>query len=278
MSSPENGKRPPFDPLIFSTDGGMPRLMAIMRALRDPENGCPWDIEQSFETIAPYTIEEAYEVADAVARDDMEDLKSELGDLLFQVVYFAQMASEENIFQFEDIVKKIAEKMLARHPHVFGDDRREKTAAEQAKDWEDIKAQERKHQGASGVLDGVAKNLPSITRAAKLQKRAAEVGFDWPNTESVLEKLHEEIDELLEAGLDQKKREEEFGDLLFAMINLARHLKIDADRALRYCNEKFTRRFQYIERALAARGEAPQKSSLEEMDALWRAAKAEERA
>ena len=255
-------------------------LLGIMAALRDPAGGCPWDLQQDFASIAPYTIEEAYEVADAIERQDWPDLKGELGDLLFQSVYHAQMAEEAGHFCFDDVARTIADKMIARHPHVFGDESRDKSAEQQTRDWERLKATERAKRAESGVLDGVAKGLPALTRAVKLQNRAARVGFDWPSTDEVLEKLVEETHELIEArqSLAQDEITEEFGDLLFVMANLARHLDIDPEGALRAANAKFTRRFRSIEAALAERGKRPQESDLAEMDALWDAAKRAEKA
>lgn len=263
--------------LITDPAGGMPRLLAIMRALRDPQSGCPWDIAQDFDTIAPYTLEEAHEVADAIARRDWAELRGELGDLLFQVVYHAQMADEAGHFAFDDVVRAISDKMVARHPHVFGDESRDKTAAQQSADWERIKAAER---GAARVLDGVALGLPALIRAVKLQKRAARVGFDWPSTDEVVAKITEEAAELVEARdrLTEAEVAEEFGDLLFVMANLARHLEVDPEAALRAANAKFTRRFARIEDWLAEAGKRPEDSDLAEMDALWNRAKAEEKA
>ena len=247
------------------------RLSAIMRALRDPDHGCPWDIEQDFASIAPYTIEEAYEVADAIAREDWPELKGELGDLLLQSVYHAQMASEAGHFDLAAVARAIADKMIARHPHVFGDESRDRTAEEQTSAWEAIKAAERAGKAETGVLDGVALGLPALMRAAKLQKRAARVGFDWPQTAQVLDKLIEEAHELVEARdrLGPDEIEAEIGDLLFVMANLARHMGVDPEVALRRSNEKFTRRFKYIERELEKRGKRPVESDLDEMDALW---------
>lgn len=253
-------------------------LAAIMARLRDPATGCPWDIEQSFETIAPYTIEEAHEVADAIARSAWGELEGELGDLLLQVVYHSQMASEAGLFDLEGVTRRISAKMIARHPHVFGEESRDKSASQQTADWERIKAAER---GArAGVLDGVALGLPALTRAVKLQNRAARVGFDWPVVDHVVDKIAEEAAELVEARdrLGPEAMAEEFGDLLFVMANLARHLKIDPEAALRAANAKFTRRFEGIEARLAAQGKTPADSDLAEMDALWNAVKAEEKA
>lgn len=255
------------------------RLIDIMAALRDPKTGCPWDIEQDFASIAPYTIEEAYEVADAIEREAWGELPGELGDLLLQVVFHAQMASEAGMFGFADVARAISDKLVSRHPHVFGDENRDKSAAQQVKDWEAIKATERAAKAERGVLDGVAMGLPALTRAVKLQNRAARVGFDWPATDQVLDKLREETAELVAArdSGDRAHMAEELGDLMFVMANLARHLDIDPEEALRAANAKFTRRFRSIETALAADGRTPQQSTLEEMDALWDAAKIAER-
>jgi nucleoside triphosphate diphosphatase len=265
------------DQLVRDPDGGMPRLLEIMRRLRHPETGCPWDIEQSFESIAPYTLEEAHEVADAIARKAWDELPGELGDLLFQAVFHAQMADDAGMFDFNTVVKAISDKMVARHPHVFGTESRDKSPEQQTLDWEKIKAAER---GAARVLDGVALGLPALTRAVKLQKRAARVGFDWPSTDEVVAKITEEAAELVEARdtLSQSEVEEEFGDLLFVMANLARHLQIDPEAALRAANAKFTRRFGRIEDWLAEAGRTPLQSDLGEMDELWNRAKAEEKA
>lgn len=256
---------------------GIDRLLAIMAALRDPASGCPWDIEQTFATIAPYTLEEAYEVADAIDRQAWGELKGELGDLLFQVVYHAQMAEEAGHFAFADVVTAISDKMIARHPHVFGSETRDKTAEQQTKDWEAQKARER---GPARTLDGIAPALPALTRALKLQNRAARVGFDWPSTDEVLDKLIEEAREVVEARdtLTHEALTEEIGDLLFVMANLARHLKVDPEAALRAANRKFTRRFARIEDWLAEQGKTPADSNLAEMDALWNRAKAEDKA
>ncbi len=261
------------DPLIFDRDAGIERLLAIMAALRDPDTGCPWDIEQDYRSIAPYTIEEAYEVADAIERQAWGELQGELGDLLLQVVYHARMAEEDGHFGFAEVVRAVSDKMVDRHPHVFGDESREKSAEQQTRDWEAAKAKER---GRAGVLDGVALGLPALLRALKLQNRAARVGFDWPSSDQVLDKIAEEMAEL-RAETDPARQAEEFGDLLFAMANLARHMEIDPEAALRAANDKFTRRFRAIEAALAARGKRPEDSDLAEMDALWDAAKAAER-
>jgi ATP diphosphatase len=261
--------------LIHSPNGGIKRLLHIMECLRDPDTGCPWDIEQTFDSIAPYTIEEAYEVADAIARNDVADLKSELGDLLLQTVYHTQIGTEAGHFTFDDVADAIAQKMLDRHPHVFGDQNRDKSAEQQKKDWETIKAAEREKRGEAGVLDGVALGLPALLRAQKLQKRAARVGFDWPETTQVLDKLKEEAAELVDAAADKDADaiEDEMGDLLFVMANLARHLGVDPEAALRRTNTKFTTRFAWIEAELAKAGKSPEDSTLDEMDSLWNAAK-----
>lgn len=252
-----------------------------MARLRDPDTGCPWDIEQTFASIAPYTIEEAYEVADAIQEGDMQELEGELGDLLLQVVYYTQMGAETAAFDFASVVAAIADKMVHRHPHVFGDANRDKSADQQTRDWEQIKAAERAQKGAqnNSTLDGVALGLPALTRAVKLQKRAARVGFDWPSTDQVIDKIREEAAELVEARQSKTKQdvEEEFGDLLFVMANLARHLDIDPEASLRAANAKFTRRFHAIETALAARGLTPAESDLAEMDAIWNAVKRNEK-
>ncbi len=265
------------DKLIMEGGGSMARLLAIMRRLRDPETGCPWDIAQDFASIAPYTIEEAHEVADVIERQAWGELRGELGDLLLQTVYHAQMADEAGLFGFDDVVRAISDKMVARHPHVFGDENRDKSAAQQTADWERIKAAER---GPARVLDGVALGLPALTRAVKLQKRAARVGFDWPSTDEVVAKIAEEAAELVEARdqLTEAEVAEEFGDLLFVMANLARHLNVDPEAALRAANAKFTRRFGRIEDWLAEAGKTPDQSDLAEMDALWNRAKTEEKA
>jgi MazG family protein len=261
----------------------MDRLLDIMERLRDPSGGCPWDLEQTFATIAPYTIEEAYEVADAIARGDLNELRSELGDLLLQVVFHAQMAAETGAFDFADVAEAICAKMTARHPHVFGD-ARVATAEAQTLAWEDMKAAERaaKADGvaaAASTLDGVPLALPALLRAIKLQNRAARVGFDWPSTDEVIDKIVEEAQELAEARAhaDPDKLEDEMGDLLFVAANLARHLKIDPEAALRRANAKFERRFRHIEAGLAALGRQLGDATLEEMEELWVEAKQLER-
>jgi ATP diphosphatase len=256
-------------------------LLAVMAALRTPETGCPWDLKQTFKTIAPYTIEEAYEVADAIARGDLAHLKDELGDLLFQVVYHARMAEEERSFAFADVVDAITTKMIRRHPHVFGS-AEERAAGAAPGFWDRAKAAERNEKGeAQGVLADVPSALPALTRAVKLQSKAAKVGFDWPSLTPVLAKLEEELAELEEvvgaqpaaSDADRAAIAEEFGDLLFVVANVARHLKLDPEAALRAANEKFIRRFRYIEARLAEAGRSPGDSDLAEMDALWDEAK-----
>lgn len=245
------------------------RLLAIMARLRDRETGCPWDIEQDFSTIAPYTIEEAYEVAEAIASGDRAAIKDELGDLLLQVVFHSQMAAEESSFTFEDVAHSINEKMVRRHPHVFGEaDIR--SAEAQTEHWETIKKAEREAKAKHGVLADVPAALPALMRAQKLQKRAARVGFDWPDVSGVVAKIHEELGETEAVLADKDKLAEELGDLLFAVVNLARFAGIDAEEALRRANRKFTRRFEHIERTLSKpMGEA----TLDEMERLWEDAK-----
>jgi ATP diphosphatase len=256
------------------------RLIEIMAALRDPASGCPWDIKQTFATIAPYTIEEAYEVADAIARGDLEHLKDELGDLLLQVVYHARMAEERQAFAFADVVEAITSKMIRRHPHVFGTEA-ERAAGAEPGFWDRAKGAEKTADAEAGLLGDVPVGLPALTRAIKLQNKAAKVGFDWPSLAPVLAKLEEELAELEEAIASAPKGaaaspaiEEEFGDLLFVVANVARHLKIDPESALRAANEKFIRRFRFIEARLGEQGRSPAQSDLAEMDALWDAAKA----
>ncbi|MEM8937474.1 MAG: nucleoside triphosphate pyrophosphohydrolase [Pseudomonadota bacterium] len=253
-------------------------LLRVMKRLRDPENGCPWDVEQTFRTIAPFTVEEAYEVADAIERDDLGGLKEELGDLLFQVVFHAQIAEEEGQFAFNNVVEAITDKMIRRHPHVFaasGD----RTAEEQTAAWEAQKARERADKGLDGLLDDVPAALPGLSRAIKLQRRAARVGFDWANAKDILSKVAEEAGEVVDAA-DAKSPEaveEEFGDLLFVMANLARRLDVDPEASLRRANEKFIRRFRHIEAGVAAKGAALSEASLDEMEALWEEAKLAEK-
>jgi MazG family protein len=265
---------------IFDKPNPTERLKALMARLRDPEAGCPWDREQDFATIAPYTIEEAYEVADAVQRGDMKALSGELGDLLFQVVFHSQMAAEAGHFDYDTVAQGIVDKMVRRHPHVFAD-AAPRDARGQTRAWEEQKASERAAAGPAGVLDGIPLALPGLVRAIKLQNRAARVGFDWPDLVPVLAKLKEEIGELEEElaapERDPDRLAEELGDLLFVVANVARHLKVDAEDALRGANAKFERRFRRIEHWLAEDSRTPAQSSLAEMDALWDRAKAEEK-
>ncbi|MEM5475135.1 nucleoside triphosphate pyrophosphohydrolase [Pacificibacter sp. AS14] len=263
-------KTPNRDP-IYEVPEGIEQLLEIMRRLRDPETGCPWDIEQDFSTIAPFSIEEAYEVEDAIKRGDMADLQSELGDLLFQSVFQSQIAADKGLFDFQDVAKTIAAKMIDRHPHVFGDQSNQKSSQQQTIDWEVQKAAERERRGETRVLDGVAMGLPALMRAQKLQKRAARVGFDWPDVSHVIDKIVEESAELVEAR-DTKTPEdvyEEYGDLLFVMVNLGRHMGIETEEALRAANDKFTRRFNAVEERLKVIGKTPSESDLAEMDQLW---------
>ena len=263
---------------IFDVPQGFPRLIEVMRRLRDPDGGCPWDIEQDFASIAPYTIEEAHEVADAIEREAWGELEGELGDLLLQVIYHGQMGAEAGHFDTDSIARRITAKMIDRHPHVFGAERGEKSADEQTRDWEVAKEKERAASGAARTLDGVALGLPALLRALKLQKRLARVGFDWGDPGPVLEKLTEEIHELQEARQhSQDATEDEFGDILFVLVNLARHWGVDPEAALRRTNAKVERRFARIEDRLAAQGQTPASSSLDEMDALWNQIKAEEK-
>jgi MazG family protein len=253
-------------------------LLDIMARLRDPNGGCPWDVEQNFATIAPYTIEEAYEVAEAIAKGDKAELRDELGDLLLQVVFHAQMAKEEGSFTFEDVVESISTKMIRRHPHVFAD-AEIKTAEAQTVNWEVIKEQERAAKKRERTLADIPAALPALMRAQKLQARAARVGFDWPDTRGVIDKIKEELAEV-EAAIasgDKAHTEEELGDLLFAVTNLARFVGADAETALRGTNAKFVRRFEFIEDALKADGKHIKDARLDEMEALWNAAKKEEK-
>jgi len=276
-SSPEKAA----DGMTASPD--LPRLLDIMARLRDPEHGCPWDLEQSFSTIAPYTIEEAYEVAEAAERGEPEALKDELGDLLLQVVFHARMAEEARQFAFNDVARGIADKMVRRHPHVFADAEVEGAAA-QTVAWEAQKAEERRARAVAAghpesALDGVGLGLPALTRAEKLQKRAARVGFDWPSTPPVLDKIEEEIVELrteIERNGAPERIADELGDLLFAVVNLARRLSVDPEQALRSANRKFERRFRGVEARLTATGTPITKATLDEMEAEWERVKAEE--
>ena len=266
-------------PTKTKAEAAVTDLLALMARLRDPEGGCPWDVEQTFATIAPYTIEEAYEVADAIQRGDLTGLREELGDLLFQVVFHSQMAQEQGAFEFADVAADLTAKMTARHPHVFGD-AGARSASEQTQAWEALKAQERarKAQGRPvSLLDDVPQALPALTRAEKLTKRAARIGFDWPNPEAVLEKLAEELEEVADARRNGTTADvaEEIGDLLFVIANLARKLDVDPEEALRQANAKFTRRFQHIEARLEDLPEA--KGDLPAMEALWVEAKKAEK-
>jgi ATP diphosphatase len=265
------------------------RLIEIMAALRTPVTGCPWDLEQDFATIAPYTIEEAYEVVDAIARGDLDDLREELGDLLLQVVYHAQMASEQNAFDFGDVVEAITRKMIRRHPHVFADKDGNLASHHVKEVWDRIKAEEKAERAArrppedmpahKSLLSGVKAGQPALTRAMELQRKASTVGFDWNDPRAVLRKIREEADEI-EAALDRNDKQEiaeETGDLMFALVNLARHVDADPEAVLRATNAKFERRFAFIERALEAQGRTLEQASLGEMDALWDAAKDEEK-
>lgn len=256
------------------------RLLDIMATLRDPGRGCPWDREQDFSTIAPYTIEEAYEVADAIEKQDIAGLRDELGDLLFQVVFHAQMAAEQGLFTFDDVAAGICDKMERRHPHVFGSERVDSAAA-QTEAWEALKRKERAVRTAeAGVLADVPTSLPALTRAVKLGKRASQAGFDWPDVAGVLDKIQEELDELrveVESGADAARVSEEAGDLLFSVANLCRHAHQDPETALRQTNAKFERRFRHVETRLQQQGRVLADASLDEMDALWNEAKQLER-
>jgi ATP diphosphatase len=266
-------------------------LLHLMTRLRDPQYGCPWDLKQNYASIIPHTLEEAYEVADAIEQEDYLQLRDELGDLLFQIVYYSQLAKEEHRFLFADVVDSITRKLVRRHPHVFPDgdlygplDQLRLSEEAIKRRWEEIKAEERAEKAEApeqlSLLDDVPAVLPALSRAAKLQKRAAGVGFDWPAAEPIIDKLHEELNEVIEAVAEQDQEHiaEEIGDLLFVVTNLARHLKVDPENALRGANSKFERRFRYIEQKLREQGKRPENCALEEMDALWDAAKAEEKA
>ena len=255
-------------------------LLNIMQRLRDPQNGCPWDIEQNFHTIAPYTVEEAYEVADAIERNDMGDLAEELGDLLFQVVFHSQMAVEKNLFQFDDVVNAICKKLIRRHPHVFAD-ANIRSAQEQTLAWEEHKAQERQNsEKYQSALDGIAKSLPGLTRAAKLQKRAAKLGFDWDAIAPIFDKLAEETAELqaeLTANASWERIEDELGDMLFTVVNIARHAQIDPELAIRRANTKFETRFKKMENAIEQAGENFVQLPIERLEVYWTQAKREEK-
>ena len=261
----------------------MERLLAVMRQLRNPDGGCPWDLEQNFTSIAPYTIEEAYEVADAIERRDMAALKDELGDLLLQVVFHAQMAREADSFDFEAVAAAIAEKMIRRHPHVFGEVTI-KTADAQTAAWEEHKENERRAKASAegravSVLDGVAAGLPALMRALKLQRRAARIGFDWPHVRNVFVKIDEELSEIkseIDAGGPPERIQDEIGDLLFAVVNLARHLDVDPEASLRHANAKFERRFRQVEARLTMAGQSAADAGLDALEALWQQVKAAE--
>jgi ATP diphosphatase len=291
MATPTNAPAilPPLDTIVPSSD--IERLIEIMAWLRTPERGCPWDLQQDFASIAPYTIEEAYEVAEAIERGDFADLRDELGDLLLQVVFHARMAEERDLFAFPDVVKAITEKLIRRHPHVF-DTAHDLSPGEVKGLWDRIKAEEKRAKAAEraklglpdpvkpGILAGIPPAMPALTRALKMQDKAGKVGFDWNDVGAVLDKIVEEAREIVEAresGADQAEIAGEVGDLLFAAVNLARHLGVDPEAALRTTNAKFERRFGSIEQALAARGKTPADATLDEMDALWNEAKRRER-
>lgn len=254
-------------------------LIAVMKRLRDPHGGCPWDIEQDFKSIAPYTIEEAYEVFDAIEQGDMAALEDELGDLLLQVVYHAQMASEAGYFDFDDVAAHVTAKMIHRHPHVFGDAKAASAADVEGRIWEDQKAQEKRKKNQDSILADVPLALPAVLRAQKLQKRAARVGFEWPEAIQVLDKLEEEIQELRQAieNKDQANIHEEIGDALFCVINYGRMIGVDCETALRDVNQKFERRFRGIERELKARGKTFEQTTLDEMESIWIAEKLKEK-
>ena len=255
------------------------RLLGIMQRLRDPQNGCPWDKEQTFATIAPYTLEETYEVLDAIQREDFDDLRGELGDLLFQVVFYAQMAQEQGRFNFNDICAAISDKLERRHPHIFGEANFGDSEAVLA-NWEKTKSAERTEKAQHSALDDIPESLPALMRAHKIQKRCSAVGFDWTSLGPVVEKVHEEIDEVMheaqQAVVDEAKLEEEIGDLLFATVNLSRHLGSKAEIALQKANRKFERRFREVEAILAAQGLKPEQATLEQMEAAWQEVKRQE--
>lgn len=250
------------------------RLLGIMSRLRDPQSGCPWDLKQSYATIVPYTLEEAYEVADAIARESFDELKDELGDLLFQVVFYAQIAKEEGRFEFDDCVAAICDKLERRHPHVFGDLTADNLNADKVlKNWEALKSAERKESGLHSVLDNIPQAMPALSRAYKLQKRCANVGFDWPNVEGCWDKVKEEILEVEQTEAGSTELSEELGDLMFALVNVVRKHKLDPEAVMRAANSKFETRFRAVEQALAATGKTPQQSNLDEMEALWQQVK-----
>lgn len=263
---------------VTTTQGGMQPLLDIMRQLRDPDTGCPWDLKQNFHTIVPFTIEETYELADAIAAEDFSQIRDELGDVLFQVVFYAQMASEESLFTFQDVVDGIADKLRRRHPHVFGATAGQGVSASEVKErWEQIKGEERQQKNQQGALDDVPKALPALSRAQKLQKRAARVGFDWSELGAVREKVDEELGELAEAVSegDSAAIESEVGDIFLAMVNLARHLGVDAEAALRQANRRFEDRFRLMETAAKRDGSHLSEESLARLEARWQTAKRE---
>jgi len=254
-------------------------LLDLMKSLRDPETGCPWDIEQNFKTIAPHTIEEAYEVADAIERDDMDDLKDELGDLLLQVVFHSQIATDEGLFSFDDVAMHVTNKMIHRHPHVFGNETADSANDVEQRIWEERKATEKNKQNLESVLDDVPRNFPSVMRAQKLQKRAANVGFEWNEAIDVLDKLEEEIEEMRAAikGGKTEEMKDELGDLFFVLINFGRMLGLDCENSIRMTNQKFERRFKGVEAAIKAKGQTMKDSTLDEMESYWQAEKKKER-
>lgn len=263
----------------------MQQLLKIMRALRDPDSGCPWDRKQDFHTLIPFTIEEAYEVADAIERNNLDDIKSELGDLLFQIVFYSQLAAEQHAFDFNDVAQSISDKLTQRHPHVFADTQ-VSDAEEQTKEWEKLKQQERKVKAGKNIselshLDGVSRTLPSLMRAEKLQKRAAREGFDWPNVKGVMAKIYEELNEV-QHELDAEKRvheklEDEIGDLFFSCINLSRYVGVDAEQSLRKANLKFERRFREVEKKVNEKGMQVNTMNVNELEALWQEVKNQEK-
>lgn len=259
--------------------GDIQRLIEIMQQLRNPDGGCPWDLQQTYRTIVPHTLEEAYEVADAIERDDYIELQDELGDLLFQVIFYAQLAKEENRFEFADIVQSICDKLERRHPHVFGD-KQVTDAAEQTQHWEQLKANERKAKAAEtrphSVLDGIAHTLPAVSVAHKLQKRVAQVGFDWPDEQGVIDKVKEELQEIEQAWSEPEDRAEEIGDLLFTCVNLARHAGLDTETVLRQSNRKFENRFRAMERKLDEQGKPVAKATAAEMESAWETIKTQD--
>lgn len=261
------------------------KLIEIMRALRDPKSGCPWDLEQDFQSLIPYTLEEAYEVADAIERNNLDDIKSELGDLLFQIVFYSQLAKEQEVFDFNDVAQAISDKLIRRHPHVFAG-AKVKDAAEQTKEWEKIKQQEReakaeKNANHLSILDDVSRTLPSLMRSEKLQKRAAKEGFDWPDINGVLKKVHEELDEVQQEfdakTQDKEKIEDEIGDLFFSCINLSRHAGLDAEQCVRKANLKFERRFRELEKIAYNKGFHVNETNTDELEKLWQEVKSREK-